>query len=255
MESMSIEEYISTLHRRRRPRGIAANDAPEDVVGDQAGDGGLLRRQRRGVGDLQAAADEHQERAEKLPVHGQLPGHHLRQRRRYRWHRGAARRRAEQPVVPFSDAATRSSFGRIHDRYSSILHAIKSSHGKVARKLKVVRAIRKVSRACLVMACGAAAAASDAVAAHLLFFGLLVGVPGPLLPAPLRPPTLLPCPTPAAATPPRCSAAGTARPAAPAGERRGREREDRERGIEKRVVRMTGGVHVGLTIETDMWVL
>uniref|UniRef100_A0A0E0KQK7 Uncharacterized protein n=1 Tax=Oryza punctata TaxID=4537 RepID=A0A0E0KQK7_ORYPU len=76
---------------------------------------------------------------------------------------------------PFSDAATRSSFRRIHDRYSSILHAIKSSHGKVARKLKVMKAIRKVSRTCLVVACGAAAAVSVAVAAHLLFFGLLVG--------------------------------------------------------------------------------
>uniref|UniRef100_A0A0E0DE78 Uncharacterized protein n=1 Tax=Oryza meridionalis TaxID=40149 RepID=A0A0E0DE78_9ORYZ len=76
---------------------------------------------------------------------------------------------------PFSDAATRSSFRRIHDRYSSILHAIKRSHGKVARKLKVARAVRKVSRACLVVACGAAAAASVAVAAHLLLFGLLVG--------------------------------------------------------------------------------
>uniref|UniRef100_A0A0D9ZKS4 Uncharacterized protein n=1 Tax=Oryza glumipatula TaxID=40148 RepID=A0A0D9ZKS4_9ORYZ len=76
---------------------------------------------------------------------------------------------------PFSDAATRSSFRRIHDRYSSILRAIKRSHGKVARKLKVARAVRKASRACLVVACGAAAAASVAVAAHLLLFGLLVG--------------------------------------------------------------------------------
>ncbi|EAY94125.1 hypothetical protein OsI_15898 [Oryza sativa Indica Group] len=76
---------------------------------------------------------------------------------------------------PFSDAGTRSSFRRIHDRYSSILRAIKRSHGKVARKLKVARAVRKASRACLVVACGAAAAASVAVAAHLLLFGLLVG--------------------------------------------------------------------------------
>ncbi|XP_066167740.1 uncharacterized protein [Oryza sativa Japonica Group] len=105
---------------------------------------------------------------------------------------GAAAMTAAAPLAamrsnPFSDVATRSSFRQIHDRYSSILHAIKSSHGKAARKLKVVRAIRKVSRAC-----GAAAAASVAVAAHLLFFGLLVGVPGPLLPAPLRPRPLLP---------------------------------------------------------------
>jgi hypothetical protein len=38
----------------------------------------------------------------------------------------------------------------------------------------VAATIRKVSRACLVVACGAAAAASVAVAAHLLFFSLLV---------------------------------------------------------------------------------
>ncbi|KAF0913888.1 hypothetical protein E2562_024963 [Oryza meyeriana var. granulata] len=75
---------------------------------------------------------------------------------------------------PFS-AVTRSNFRRIHDRFSSILHAIKSNHGKVARKLKVVKAIRKVSRTCLVVACGAVAAVSIAVAAHLLFLSLLVG--------------------------------------------------------------------------------
>ncbi|XP_040379126.1 putative UPF0496 protein 2 [Oryza brachyantha] len=75
---------------------------------------------------------------------------------------------------PFS-AATRSNFRRIHDRYSSILHAIKSSHGKVARKLRLARAVKKVSRTCLVVACGAVAAASIAVAAHLLFLSLLVG--------------------------------------------------------------------------------
>uniref|UniRef100_J3LXU8 Uncharacterized protein n=1 Tax=Oryza brachyantha TaxID=4533 RepID=J3LXU8_ORYBR len=46
---------------------------------------------------------------------------------------------------PFS-AATRSNFRRIHDRYSSILHAIKSSHGKVARKLRLARAVKKPPR-------------------------------------------------------------------------------------------------------------
>ncbi|XP_040379127.1 UPF0496 protein 3-like [Oryza brachyantha] len=43
---------------------------------------------------------------------------------------------------PFN-AATRSNFRRIHDRHSSILHAIKSSHGKVARKLRLARAVRR----------------------------------------------------------------------------------------------------------------
>ncbi|KAG8064463.1 hypothetical protein GUJ93_ZPchr0004g38464 [Zizania palustris] len=75
---------------------------------------------------------------------------------------------------PFS-AATRSNFRRIHDRYSSVLRAIKSSHGKVARKLKVVRAVKKLSRTCLVVACGAAAGVAIGVGAPLLFFSLLVG--------------------------------------------------------------------------------
>ncbi|EAZ00691.1 hypothetical protein OsI_22712 [Oryza sativa Indica Group] len=65
---------------------------------------------------------------------------------------GAAAMTAAAPLAAmrsnlFSDVATRSSFRQIHDRYSSILHAIKSSHGKAARKLTVVRAIRKCSHA------------------------------------------------------------------------------------------------------------
>uniref|UniRef100_I1R5F6 Uncharacterized protein n=1 Tax=Oryza glaberrima TaxID=4538 RepID=I1R5F6_ORYGL len=81
------------------------------------------------------------------------------------------------PSCGATRSATRSSFRRVHDMYSSILRGIKSSHRKVARKLKVVRAIRKISQECLVVACGAAAAASVALAAHRLFFGLLVGCP------------------------------------------------------------------------------
>nr|ABA97042.1 hypothetical protein LOC_Os12g16770 [Oryza sativa Japonica Group] len=84
---------------------------------------------------------------------------------------------APPPSCGATRSATRSSFRRVHDMYSSILRGIKSSHRKVARKLKVVRAIRKISQECLVVACGAAAAASVALAAHRLFFGLLVGCP------------------------------------------------------------------------------
>ncbi|XP_062185962.1 putative UPF0496 protein 2 [Phragmites australis] len=75
---------------------------------------------------------------------------------------------------PFG-ATTRSNFRQIHGKYSSILQSIKSSHRKVARKLKIVKAVKKLGRTCLVVACGAAAAAAIGAAAHLLFFGLLVG--------------------------------------------------------------------------------
>ncbi|WVZ85635.1 hypothetical protein U9M48_032536 [Paspalum notatum var. saurae] len=46
---------------------------------------------------------------------------------------------------PFS-ATTRSDLRRIHDRYSSILQRIMSSHRKAARKLKIVRAVKKLPR-------------------------------------------------------------------------------------------------------------
>ncbi|KAF8715566.1 hypothetical protein HU200_027225 [Digitaria exilis] len=67
---------------------------------------------------------------------------------------------------------TRSNFRQIHDRYSSILQSIRSSHRRVARKLKVAMAVKKLWRTCLAMACGGAAIAA---AAHLLFLGMLIG--------------------------------------------------------------------------------
>ncbi|KAF7097376.1 hypothetical protein CFC21_099200 [Triticum aestivum] len=72
---------------------------------------------------------------------------------------------------PFS-TTTRSNFRQIHDRYSSVLKTIKSSHRKVAKKLKIVKIIKKLSRTCLVIAGGAVAIG---IAAHLLVFSLLVG--------------------------------------------------------------------------------
>ncbi|CAM0909785.1 unnamed protein product [Alopecurus aequalis] len=72
---------------------------------------------------------------------------------------------------PFS-TTTRSNFRQIHDKYSSILQTIKSSHKKVARKLKIVKTIKKLSKTCLIMACGAVAIGT---AAHLMFFSLLIG--------------------------------------------------------------------------------
>lgn len=72
---------------------------------------------------------------------------------------------------PFS-TTTRSKFRQIHDKYSSILQTIKSSHKKVAKKLKIMKVIKRLSRACLIIACGAVAIG---ITAHLLFFSLLVG--------------------------------------------------------------------------------
>uniref|UniRef100_A0ACD6AQ82 Uncharacterized protein n=1 Tax=Avena sativa TaxID=4498 RepID=A0ACD6AQ82_AVESA len=72
---------------------------------------------------------------------------------------------------PFS-TTTRSNFRQIHDKYSSVLQTIKSSHKKVARKLKIVKTIKKLSRTCLIMACGAVVIGT---AAHLMLFSLLVG--------------------------------------------------------------------------------
>ncbi|RCV33621.1 hypothetical protein SETIT_7G096900v2 [Setaria italica] len=82
---------------------------------------------------------------------------------------------------------TRSNFRQIHERYSSILQSIRSSHRRVSRKLRMVKAIKKLSRTCVLMVCGAAAAGTIGAAAHLLFFGLLI-VPAAagLCPAALR---------------------------------------------------------------------
>ncbi|CAL5067707.1 unnamed protein product [Urochloa decumbens] len=83
----------------------------------------------------------------------------------------------------------RSNFGHIHDKYSSILQSIRSSHRRVAKKLKIVKAVKNLSRALLVVACGgAAAAAAIGAASHLLFLGFLIGAAaaGLLLPIALK---------------------------------------------------------------------
>jgi hypothetical protein len=74
---------------------------------------------------------------------------------------------------PFS-TTTRSNLRSIHDRYFCVLQSIRSSHRRVGRKLKMVKAVKKLSRALLVMAGGAAAAAALGTGAHLLFFGLVL---------------------------------------------------------------------------------
>ncbi|TVU14545.1 hypothetical protein EJB05_38020, partial [Eragrostis curvula] len=76
-------------------------------------------------------------------------------------------------VNPF--CTTRSNFRQIHDKYASMFISIRSSHKKVARKLKIVKAVKKLLKVGLVVACGAAAVAAAATAEHLLFVGLMVG--------------------------------------------------------------------------------
>jgi hypothetical protein len=73
---------------------------------------------------------------------------------------------APHAVNPF--CTKRSNFRQIHDKYSSVFRSIRSSHTKVARKLKVMKAVRKLFKTCHVVA-------RDAAAAHLMFFGLASG--------------------------------------------------------------------------------
>ncbi|CAD6263747.1 unnamed protein product [Miscanthus lutarioriparius] len=87
---------------------------------------------------------------------------------------------AEEPPFPVRSnpfcTTTRSNFRQIHDKCSSILHTIRSSHGRVARKLKIVKAVKKLSRTLLVIASVAAAAAAIGAGPYLLFLiGLLIG--------------------------------------------------------------------------------
>ncbi|CAN6248604.1 unnamed protein product [Urochloa humidicola] len=72
-------------------------------------------------------------------------------------------------------STTQRSFRQIHDKYTSILQSIRSSHRRVARKLKIVKAIKKLWRGLLVVACGGAAAAAIGAASHLVFLGFLIG--------------------------------------------------------------------------------
>ncbi|CAN6228087.1 unnamed protein product [Urochloa humidicola] len=70
---------------------------------------------------------------------------------------------------------TQRSFRQIHDKYSSILQSIRSSHRRVARKIKIMKAVKKLSRGLLVAACGGVAAAAIGAASHLVFLGFLIG--------------------------------------------------------------------------------
>ncbi|TVU14546.1 hypothetical protein EJB05_38021, partial [Eragrostis curvula] len=82
---------------------------------------------------------------------------------------------AGAPLALNPFCTTQSNFWQIHDKYSSMFRSIRFSHRKVARKIKVVKAIKKLLKIGLVVACGATAGVAAAAAAHLLFFGLMVG--------------------------------------------------------------------------------
>ncbi|KAJ1270969.1 hypothetical protein BS78_06G092400 [Paspalum vaginatum] len=77
---------------------------------------------------------------------------------------GTASTSAREPVGsnPFC-TTMRSNFRQVHDRYSCMLRSIISSHRRVPRnrKLRMVKAIKKLRRTCVAMVGGAAA--------HLLF--------------------------------------------------------------------------------------
>ncbi|TVT99534.1 hypothetical protein EJB05_55094, partial [Eragrostis curvula] len=81
---------------------------------------------------------------------------------------------AGAPLALNPFCTTQSNFWQIHDKYSSMFRSIRFSHRKVARKIKVVKAIKKLLKIGLVVACGATAGVAAAAAAHLLFFGLML---------------------------------------------------------------------------------
>ncbi|KAK3142630.1 hypothetical protein QOZ80_4BG0349200 [Eleusine coracana subsp. coracana] len=76
---------------------------------------------------------------------------------------------SDAPVALNHFCTARSNFRRMHDKYSSVFQNIRSSQRKVAKKLKIVKAFKKLMKACLAVAPGAA------TAAHLMFLSLTVG--------------------------------------------------------------------------------
>ncbi|XP_058091097.1 UPF0496 protein At1g20180-like [Magnolia sinica] len=74
---------------------------------------------------------------------------------------------------PFSNVNGRN-FKVINERYSSILHHLKSRRRKVTRKIKAIKYFKQGSRICLTVACGAVAVVAVVLAVHTLA-GLLLG--------------------------------------------------------------------------------
>lgn len=74
---------------------------------------------------------------------------------------------------PFSNPST-NEFKVIHDKYSSVLHNLKSKRKKVARKIKLINYVHKASGICITAVCSLIAIAAVVVAAHALT-ALLIG--------------------------------------------------------------------------------
>ncbi|KAK6938272.1 Protein of unknown function DUF677 [Dillenia turbinata] len=74
---------------------------------------------------------------------------------------------------PF-DGPNKLDFKLIHDKYSSVLHQLRSKKKKVARKIKLINFFKKTSGVCVTAACGMVAIAALVLAAHTLT-ALLLG--------------------------------------------------------------------------------
>lgn len=59
-------------------------------------------------------------------------------------------------------------FKLIHDKYSSVLHHLKSKRKKVARKIKLIKCVNKASGVCIMAACGLVTLTAMVIAAHTL---------------------------------------------------------------------------------------
>lgn len=68
---------------------------------------------------------------------------------------------------PFSNP-DKHDFKIIHDKYSSVLHHLKSKRKKVTRKIKLIEFIHKASGVCLTAACGLVVIIAIVIAAHTL---------------------------------------------------------------------------------------
>ncbi|RZC64887.1 hypothetical protein C5167_008576 [Papaver somniferum] len=74
---------------------------------------------------------------------------------------------------PFSNP-NRYDFKLVLERYSSVLHHLKSRRKKIVRKIKLIKYFKKGTEVCITATCGVLAVATIALAAHTIF-GLLMG--------------------------------------------------------------------------------
>ncbi|MCL7035595.1 hypothetical protein MKW94_028026 [Papaver nudicaule] len=74
---------------------------------------------------------------------------------------------------PFS-SPNKYDFKLVLERYSSVLHHLKSRRKKIVRKIKLIKCFKKGTEVCMTATCGVLAVATIALAAHTIF-GLLMG--------------------------------------------------------------------------------